>query len=286
MILYWLYKAGFFIANSLPLKSGYSVAETIATLHYYLSARDRRAVRNNLRQILGSSCTDKELSRQAREVFINFAKYLVDFFRFASIDEEYIKNFIKIRGLENVDKGLSGGKGVILISAHIGNWELGGQILSGMRKPMAAVVLTHANKKINDLFTRQRMVSQMKPIEIGLSLRGCYQTLKKNGLLALLGDRDFSGNGFLMPFFGREMLIPKGPAVLSRRLGACLVPSFMIREKDDTFSLTCEKPIYPDLHMDEDQAIKDLAQKYSSVIESYVKKYPTQWYLFREAWNA
>jgi KDO2-lipid IV(A) lauroyltransferase len=285
MSLYWAYRLGYLLSNSLPVKSGYSVAETLAVLHYYISSADRRSVKKNLGNILGPSVSGRELSRQAREVFINFAKYLVDFFRFSSINDAYIRDRIKIRGIDNVDKGLVGGKGVILLSAHIGNWELGGQVCAQLRQPLAAVVLPHQDKRINDFFTRQRMIGKMKPIETGISLRGCYEHLKTNGMLAMLGDRDFSKNGIHVPFFGREMLIPKGPAVFSRRLGACIVPCFMIREKDDTFTLTFEPPIFPDMHEEEDGAVRKITERYTSVIEGYVKNYPTQWYLFREAWN-
>jgi KDO2-lipid IV(A) lauroyltransferase len=285
MILYWLYRLGYFIANALPLKSGYAVAETLSTLHYYISAKDRNAVKSNMRSILGSQASERQVDENARMVFVNFAKYLVDFFRFAQIDDNYVKENVKLRGLEYVDEALTCGKGVIVLSGHIGNWELGGNVLASLRQPMGAVVLTHKNKKINDFFTSQRMINNMKPIEIGASLRSCYEILKKNGLLALLGDRDFSRNGFRMSFLGQEMLIPKGPAVLSRRLGASIVPCFMTRQSDDSFLLEFSKPILPDLHKDEDLAVKELVHAYAQVIESTVKKYPTQWYMFREAWG-
>jgi KDO2-lipid IV(A) lauroyltransferase len=88
-----------------------------------------------------------------------------------------------------------------------------------------------------------------------------------------------------MSFFGRKAMIPKGPASLSRRLGSAIVPCFMIREPDDTFRLIMDPPILPDLHEDEETSIKKLTEKCTSVIESYVRRYPTQWYIFREMWN-
>lgn len=157
--------------------------------------------------------------------------------------------------------------------------------MSLLRQPMMAVVLPHQNKKINDFFTRQRSVANMKPVEIGLSLRSCYELLKKNGMLAVLGDRDFSNKGLFLDMFGKKALIPKGPAVFSRRLGATIVPSFMIREKDDTFRLIMEPPIIPDMHEEEDVAIIKLTEECTAAIEKCVKRHPTQWYIFREMWN-
>ncbi len=285
MLLYVLYRIGFFISNLLPLSITYVFASLIAEIYYLVCANDRNSVQNNLKTILGGSCSDAELKRTARGVFRNFAKYLADFFRFSKIDDEYIKKHINIVGLENVDKGLRDGKGVIALSAHIGNWELGGLIVSLLRQPMQAVVLTHKNKNINDFFTRQRSIGNMRPVEIGIGLRACYTVLKKNGILAVLGDRDFSKNGFWIEFFGKKTLIPRGPAVFSYRLGSCIVPVFMIREEDDNFTLIFEEPIYPDVSQDEEISTRKLAKAYSSVIESYVKKYPSQWYMFKEVWN-
>lgn len=285
MFLYILYRIGYAIANRFPLGVVYWLSCRIADLHFAVSKKDRDAVLSNLRVICSPGCPDMELGIMAREVFRNFAKYLVDFFRFLKIDDNYIASRVKIEGLENIDAGLAAGKGVIILSAHIGNWELGGLILSLKRHPMKAVVLTHKNKLINDFFTAQRSIGNMRPIEIGMSLRGCYEILSRNGLLALLGDRDFFNNGIHVKFFGRDILVPKGPAVFSYRLGSCMVPGFMVREKGDSFRLIFESPIYPDTAKDEASSVMDLAEKYSAIIERYVRTYPTQWYVFQEAWR-
>jgi lauroyl/myristoyl acyltransferase len=129
-------------------------------------------------------------------------------------------------------------------------------------------------------------MGKLKSIEFGAALRGCYKALKNNELLALLGDRDFSNNGVPAVFCGKPVAsMPKGPAALSYRTGAVIVPSFIIRNADDTFTFTFEKPISPDAWGDEDSAVKGIMEKYLPVIESYVKRYPGQWYVFRSFWD-
>jgi len=269
---------------SLSVKSAYGVACAIADIWCLVSTADRRAVRCNLERITGLK-DQGELKRMTRQVFRNFAKYLVDFFRSSKIDDEYIKRFVKVEGLDNLDEALSKGKGVILLSAHIGNWELGALVLSRLRQPVMAVALTHGDKRINDFFTRQRVAGKVKPVKIGISLRSCYEELKNNGLVALLGDRDFSKNGIYMDFFGRPSLIPKGPAVLSERLQAEIVPTFMVREKDDTFRFIFEPSLKRPSGIGEDDRLKEIMKGYVSVIERYVKMYPTQWYMFKREWS-
>ncbi len=285
MIMYALYRAGYFLALNLPLKASYALARLFANICYLLYAEERTAIRSNLKVILGGSYDDERLNNAAKNIFVNFAKYLVDFFRASLVDETYLKEFVRVDGLKNVDEALSGGKGVILLSAHLGNWELGGLVVSMLRRPTGAVVLKHQNKKINDFFRKQRSVKDLKPIEIGFSLRESFSLLRNNGLLAVLGDRDFSKHGVYVDFFGRTTLIPKGPAIFSCRVGSAIVPTFMIRQPDDTFRLVFERPIYPDTTKLEESAVKELVEEYSNIIESYVRRYPDQWYMFREVWN-
>jgi len=285
MILYILYRLGVFLAMSLPLRFSYGTAAALADIVYVILKKDRNIVIGNMNIVMGLSANNATSPKAARYVFRNFAKYLVDFFRFAKIDNEYIKKYVKIVGLENLNEAISRGKGTIALSAHIGNWELGAAILSLAGYPINAVVLTHRNKRINDFFRRQRLVGNVVPIEIGMALKECFRVLKSNGLLALLGDRDFTKNGIKTEFFGITTLIPRGPSVFSYRIGSTIVPTFMVRNEDDTFTLFLDRPIYPDVSLDEERAVKYLTEECVRVIESYIRRYPSQWYAFKDVWS-
>lgn len=291
MIFYLLYRIGRCLALKAPLKVSYRTAVFLADIQYNISAKERQAVIENLKVVLNKTTADAELENIAKDTFRNFAKYLVDFFRFSRVDSGYIKNFIKVEGISNIDEALKGGKGVIMLSAHLGNWELGGFILSMIGYKTNAVVLTHQNEKINEFFIKQRALSNLKSIEIGAGLRSCYNALKNNELLALLGDRDFSNRGILTLFFGKEAMMPRGPSVLSYRTGAAIVPCFILRNPDDTFSFTFEKPIFPNAEGeegeegDEEIVVRLIMKKYLPVMEYYISRHPGQWHVFREFWN-
>lgn len=285
MIMYILYRIGTFLALALPIRVSYALAGILSDIFYYISRRDRRAVINNLRTVLGPSADDKVITATARGVFRNFAKYLIDFFRSQKIDDDYLKRNVKIEGSGNIDDALAMGKGVIMLSGHIGNWELGAYVTSMIGYPINAVVLTHNNKRINDFFTSQRLMGNVKPIELGASLKSCYRALRNNELLALLGDRDFTKSGLIIDFFGKKTMIPKGPATFSYRLGSPIVPVFLVREPDDTFRYFTEKPIICPSGLDEETAVRDLTAKCSDAIESCIRKYPAQWFVFRNMWN-
>lgn len=285
MIFYVLYRIGTILALSFPLKFCYRVAVALADIHCFLGFRERMAVTENLKIALAKPLQDDDLNRCVKETFRNFAKYLVDFFRFSKMDTAYVKKFIKLEGLTNLEEAAKRGKGIIMLSAHLGNWELGGFVIGTLGYPIHAVVLTHSNPKINNFFKDQRSMGGLRSIEFGASLRSCYKALRNNEFLALLGDRDFSNSGLPIRFCGEVTIMPKGPAALSYRTGAAIVPSFITRNIDDTFTFVFEKPILPDETDDEPKAVRSIMERYLPIIESYIKKYPGQWYVFRKLWN-
>jgi KDO2-lipid IV(A) lauroyltransferase len=279
MIFYWLYKICYLLAVRFPLKIAYGVAIFLSILKYYLSPRDRRAVIGNLRKILPEPEL-KKIHLYAKEVFVNFGKYLIEFFRVSHLKKEDLGHYFKIEGLEYVDEALKKGKGVIILSAHIGNWELGGIFMSLLGYPMFAVALPHRHPKVNELFNYQRERLGMIVVpSIGVALRRIYDALKKNHIVALVGDRDFANSGKKMSFLGEEKIIPKGPAVLAKRTGASIVPGFMIRQADDSHVLR----FMPSLPTDGTE--EAIMKEYAGIIESIIRQYPAQWLMFREFWK-
>ena len=287
MFKFYLYKISQFIVNLLPLPLSYSFGVFLSDLQCTFSFRDHRAVRNNLKTILH---TDKDLEPLVREGFRNFGKYLVDFFRMEKkIDMQFIKERVKVKNLDYIKKALERGKGAIVVTAHIGNWELGAVAVSMLGYPLMVVALPHKERPVNDLFNYQREVKGITVVPTNVAVRRCIETLKQNKLVALAADRDFTLHGEVLNFLGRKAFIPKGAAVFSVKTGAPIVPCFMTRNSDDTFNLTLEEPIIPPEKIPdhaETEAILAIMKKHTTVIENKIRQFPTQWLMFREFWTA
>lgn len=283
MCQFLIYKAAQLLALLLPLKAGYAVATSLARFQFRFSRKDKKIVMDNLRAVLDTR-DEAAIRKISKEVFINFAKYLVDFFRFSKLTKEYIGKNVKVTGSDNLDVALKRGKGAILLAAHIGNYELGGAAVSLLGYPFNAVALNHKNKLVNKFFIRQRQTANINVIPLGMALKKCYACLKEGEVLGLLGDRDFFNHGLKMKFFGKDSLIPKGAAALSLRTGATIIPTFFIRLPDDTFELAFEKPVSysPTGNTEEDTGL--IMKKCVEVMEKYIKRYPSQWYMFRNFW--
>ena len=147
-----------------------------------------------------------------------------------------------------------------------------------------AVALDHKNKLINNFFIGQRARTGVKVIPLGSALRRCFSALDKGEVLALLGERDFSNHGIVTDFFGKKTLIPKGPAAFSIKTRAPIVPGFLLRMPDDTFELIFDKSLSYRATGNREADEREVTDLCVKAIEGYIRKYPSQWYMFRRFW--
>lgn len=288
MGLYLLYRLGNFLCALLPRRVCYAVARQLADSFSARSPKDWEAVRKNLQVVLETS---EVPPGQVREVFRNFAMYLVDFFRFSRLTPEKVRRWVRIEGLEWMQAALENGHGAIGVTAHLGNYELAGAVLSLLGFPVTGVVLTHQNERVDRFFTRQRARVGVAGIPIQTIGRKAFfekalKVLRRNGILGLVADRDFFQHGIDLTLFGKRIRVPTGPAAFSLRTGAPIVPSFLVREPDGTYRFVMERSIRCPEGVPRDEAIRSATQSCLDVMARYIRRYPTQWYMFhQEFWK-
>lgn len=286
MFKFLLYKLGQFLVNYLPVNLAYRIASLLSDIQYTFSFRDRKAVYHNLKVIARDSSAN--LDHLTRDVFRNFGIYLVDFFRMRQmVTPTFIEQNIRVHNLQYMNEVKAKHRGGIFLTAHLGNWELGGVVMASLGYKIMAVALPHKERPVNDLFNQQREDKGITVVPISQAIRRCMETIKNNGLVALVGDRDFNLHGELLDFLGKKAIIPRGPAVLSLRTGAPIIPVFLTRDQNSKFDLHICQPIYPPedkIGQDESEAMLGIIKKYLPVIEEFVRKYPSQWLMFRKFW--
>lgn len=279
---YLLYQLGSFLSRRSPLWLSYWLARKAGSASYFLRKKARLAVRENIQQVLGDG---DEVDAKARACFQNFAKYVVDFFRFPMINKESLDEFIIIEGKEHLDEALGYGKGVVALSAHLGHFELAGAALSLLGYQINAVSLRQPNPYIDRLFIRQREKCGVKGIPFGSAARGCYRALQRGEIVALLGDRDIMGQGTNATFFGKDTTIPRGPISLALSTGAAILPGFAVRGKNDRFCLFIEKPFFLTPTGNKEKDIMEATKKVIGILETYISRYVEQWSMFYRIWG-
>lgn len=259
------------------------MAAIISDIRYMYASADRAAVTENLRVIFPEK-TPAEIGRIRRRMFRNFARYLVDFFRFEKMDEAYMRSYIRVENIGVVDNALAKGKGAIILTAHIGNWELGGVVMGILKYPFWAVALAHKDRRINGFFNEQRGLKGVNVIPLGRAVRMCLKLLSDNKIVALVGDRDFTETGPVFDFFGRRAVFPEGAAAFALKTGAPIIPGFLVRNSDDTFTLKFESPLEFTPGPDREACARAIIGRCVRIIERYIRMYPDQWYMFRRFW--
>ncbi|UCC94633.1 MAG: lysophospholipid acyltransferase family protein [Candidatus Omnitrophota bacterium] len=267
------------LALILPRRISYFVARIIAVGQYCFSKKDRRAVLYNLSPIIADKA---RLKKCARGVFINFSYYLVDFFRFSKLHKSFMDKYVEVIGLHHLTQSLAKGKGIIALTAHLGNYELGAAAISLLGYPMCAVALPHRDKRVNAFFDGQRHRVGVEVIPTGVAVKRCFARLREGKVIAFVGDRDFSGGEAKFKMFSQYAHLPKGPAFFATRTDAIIVPSFFVRKDKFFYQLIFDEPFV--YKKEEFRSEEDFIQTYTKVLEKYIQRYPEQWYMFEKCW--
>lgn len=281
---YLQYRGADILSFVLPRSFAYWLGLRISQRFYRRDLRGREAVKANLAHIMawkGTRIGDERLDRMTQQTFENFGMYLVDFFRYRRMTPARVDRMVTIEHPENLDTIRDTNGGVVVITGHIGNWELAGAVLVVRGMTMNVVALNHPSRRIDRLFRHRREQRGFHVIPLEQAVPGSLRALGRREAVALLMDRDYSGRGRNFEFFGRPAQFPVGAATLAVRTGSLAFAGFLMRQPDDSFLLKTWPAIETrrDMNVDEVQGV--LCRR----LEETVAEYPTQWFMFERFWN-
>lgn len=292
MFRYYLFELLRFVVHLIPPRLAYGIGAFLAEVTYICSRKSKPNFRSNLVWVLrylgeetGSPEARKRIRRLIRKNFRNFSYYLIDFFRFSRFDAEEMKRLVGLEGLENVKAALAGERGALGVTAHVGNWELGGMMLALAGFPVNAIALSHQNTKLNRLFVNQRGMTGMKVIPVGWAALRSLRVLKKNELVLILGDRDVTERGVEVDFFGRKTPIPRGPAGLAVRSGAAVFFGYLVRESTHRYRAVFRPPLEYDRGADREVQEAQIIGGLVSEMEECIASHLDQWYMYYPLWE-
>jgi len=251
------------------------LARCLSKLGYWFSSVKRKNVLRNLSIVYPNA----DIKPMAREVFASFGQYFVEFFSPLKVRENLFRK-MRFEGFDRLLASYKKGKGVISITAHVGNWELGAFATAKRGIRVNGVFFTHPNPELNDIFMQQRKVENLKVIPWKAdATRKCLESLKEGSLLAIAGDIDYTATGIEVELFGHKTKIPRGPLVFSRRTGAPIIPGRYLRAPGGGI-LSFEDTIDP-----EGLSEEDLARKIAKALEKMIRDAGSQWICFEKIWD-
>jgi Kdo2-lipid IVA lauroyltransferase/acyltransferase len=274
----------------LPAAAMYYITGFIAKIGYFSSRKYRRRTLNNLTLAFGDEKREEEKRRIAQRLFhqITLGAAEITKLSFQKDDAcQKVKDKITVVGREHLDKALEKKKGVILVSAHFGNFSLLTWRLS-LEGYKCNMVVRDANDpavskiwyEILDRLGIRHISAQGRQKAIG----SCLRWLKDNNLLCLFADQNKT-TGIYVDFFTKPAGTVEGPALFSLRTGAPILCAFIIRLTKDKHKIVITEPIEAQLSENEEEDLYNITQSYTRVIEDFARTYPDHWWWVHDRWK-
>ncbi len=288
--LYWLARGGSNLAKWTPQPLRKRLGYAIGTSSYWAWRSKRLITQANMAQVAGKPAHDPRVKYLAYASWRNYGRYTADFMNFSNIsahDMEY-RTLDVTEGVASwqahMEQARQPGCGVIFVSAHFGNWDMAAAILA-RHTPVSVVVETFSDQRLDTLIQNQRREKGITLLPLERSPRRILRVLQQNQIVGLLVDRPVTPKqGTPVTFFGRTTYVPSGPAALSLKSGAAILPGFVWYGPRNELLLRTFPPIFPQSCGDRTTDIVAITQRIYNALEEMIRAWPTQWYMFRQFW--
>ena len=284
---YYALRLTYLLLSRLPPSVLYGIARVAGDGAYLARTGARRAVMANMRRVLGSEASEREVRRTAREVFRNALRYYADLIYVPRMDlQRFAREKLELTGLEYILDAQRAGRGVVITGAHFGNPDMATQGLaaSGLR----VLVLTEPlqPQELSDFthWLRSHHGHEYRPADFG-GVKAAVRQLKRGGMLCILSDRDVGGTGVPMEFFGAEASIPLGAVDIAMRTGADLIPAWARHLPGYRFEARIGPPVELVRTGDFDADVRANARRLLAVFERELRADPGQWAVLEPIWD-
>jgi KDO2-lipid IV(A) lauroyltransferase len=279
MAAYWFMRIAAVLVRWVPLGVSYAVAAFLGRLYFLLSPGWRQHSIEAMRTVLGPGASEPEIRSTARRSVENYGRYLVDFLRFPHLTPEQIDRACDVDDEERVRRALAGDRGIVFVTMHFGNWDMAGGWLARHR-PIHVIAETFSHSKLNDFVQGTRARLGMRVWAMEGSIVSLMRAIRNREIMAILIDRQ-DPNGIPVRFFNGVLRLPQGAAALILKSGARPVTGGMVSNGDGTYHALFDDTLEVRRTGDEKQDIAHLTQEIVSSLESFIRRYPDQWYVFR-----
>lgn len=275
------------LVERMPRPWAYALAIVAARFAWWFSPLARPRLEYNLKIVCPELVNDpKALRRVSWLNFRDHAKAYADLMQLPSARVEAMRPRLKVIGWEHLDAARAAGKGVLVVSCHMGSYEVVSAIWSATLAPVSFFAEELEPRALFEWYreTRARLGISVLTLDHG-GIRKVLEALREQEMVITAIDRDITGTGHLMPFFGRPAPIPLGPAAIALRLGTPLFPVCCYRLPDDSYMAEGSPLIYAqstgDARADQVRTTEEVLRR----IEGFIEKHPEQWHVPHRIWE-
>ncbi len=276
------YRLARLCARALPRPGRHAMAAALARIARRCLGAERENVRRNLQRVLPHA-DRRRLDATVTRLFRNFGCIFADLLTINRGPAEGLRHYLGgVQGEEHLTDAMAHARGLIVATAHLGNWELGGRLLVAARGRPTHVVLATEEHPSVEAFLR-RSTTGMRFVTLGhpATALTLLAALRRNEIVAVQGDRATGGpSDVLIPFFRAPAAFPIGPFRLAAASGAPVLPVFCVLAEDAKYRVYLEAPIWVE-RGGEERGLGQLV----TVLERYLGDFPDQWFAFYDVWE-
>jgi lauroyl/myristoyl acyltransferase len=269
------------LTQILPHGVALCIARLVAKICAPRNSPGFKCIRENLRVVTGLD--GPRLDRLAARNVAQFSAMLADYFYSTGDDGRWAKRLLgDWGGWDHIQAARAAGRGVILVTGHLGHWELGGLLLAQRGVPLTIVTLEEPSTGLTRWRDEARQRAGIKTVAVGPGREFAFveliKVLERGECVAMLVDRPYLGSGSPVTFFGRAVQFSSAPALLRQHTGAAVLPVFVVRQRYGRYVSFAEPPMEMTTELDKRTALVANTQRIATVFESIIRRYPDQWF--------
>ena len=278
------YRAGSAVAQALPAPIAAASGELMGRLAGHLAGGRRSMIGRHLQRIEGPELAGAALDAAVDRAFASYGRYWMESFRLPARDPADLEASMSYEGIANLEAARAHGRGVIMAMPHLGAWDWGGAWLTASGFPLTVVAEALDPPELFDWFSRWRRHLGMTVIPLDRSAgAGVMAALRSGEVVGLLCDRDLTGDGIEVEFFGERTRLPAGPATLAVRTGAPLLACCVLFEGDHHRGIVLP-PIDTSRRGGLRSDVERITQDLADALASLIRRAPDQWHVFQPNW--
>ena len=283
---YLLFLTASLVFSRLPTKMAHGLGRGLGKVAFVLDSRHRRIAMENLRIALRDGRSENEIRDLARASFFHLTSALVEICRYREFRKGPVERFVDFEGVPRVIEAREGGRGIVLITGHLGAWELGALAAPMIGYPLEVVFRPLDNPYLDRWLVRARSSTGNRAIPKKNALRPILSSLQKGGMIVVLMDLNtMRSEGVFVDFFGRLASTTYAPALLALRTGAAVFPILTLRQEERRLKVIVgeEIPLLSSGSLQKD--LVDNTARFTKVLEGYIREHPEQWFWPHERWK-
>ena len=281
---YYATRALGIIAPRVPMRLGYALIGWLADTAYRRGNATMHGLHENIRHAMGVSVPADEVDRVARRAFRVLLQNYFDLFRLPALQAQQLRALVSIDGWENITAARAMGRGLILLTAHVGNPEAGMQLISATDLPVIGPAEHVQPERLYRYLVALRTRHGLRLIPSDGPLLELFRALRRNEAVGLALDRDTTGSGVPVTLCGAPVRVPDGYAQLAAKLRLPLVPAFCYRLANGQARLEVGKAFLPDTSASRDEVHRAALDFGTCELERAITAHPDQWVLTTPLW--